>query len=192
MPLLRIIAERRPDLAARLEELQRRSPQRFEEVLADALMFRLEDTLGDAEPGEAPPADERRGGAPASRPAGPRGPGPQASLTPELRAELRRLNERQEQLETRSQELAVRLREAKLADPEKTQLRDELKQAITEQFEVRSELRRFELERLQREVERIRAAVDRLQTELQRRTQEKSAIIDRRLEQLMGTDAGGW
>jgi len=192
MPLLRIIAERRPDLAARLEELQRRSPRRFEEVLAEALMARLEGALGEIEGDEPPLRDEPRPEGATSRPSGPRRMGPQPGLPPELRAEVRKLNEQQERLEVQSHELAARLREPELAKEEQARLREELKKIVAEQFEVRSELRRFELERLEKDVERIRAAVERLQTELKRRAQEKSAIIDRRLEQLTGNDPSGW
>ena len=39
-PLLRLIAERRPELAQRLEQLRRRSPERFRAVLLDALTTR--------------------------------------------------------------------------------------------------------------------------------------------------------
>ncbi len=54
-PLLRVVAERRPELAERLERLRRRSPERFQDVLVEALMSRLEDALNEAERNPGPP-----------------------------------------------------------------------------------------------------------------------------------------
>ncbi|MBL8878205.1 MAG: hypothetical protein JNG88_03705 [Phycisphaerales bacterium] len=71
-PLIRMIALRDPELAGRLERLRRESPEKFERVLAEALVRRLEETL-DAEgvpPGEPLPPEELDG------PRGPRGHGP--------------------------------------------------------------------------------------------------------------------
>lgn len=80
-PLIRMIALRNPELAGRLERLRRESPEKFERVLAEALVRRLEETL-DAEgvpAGEPLPPEEFDGprghGPPGRRHAGPGGPG---------------------------------------------------------------------------------------------------------------------
>lgn len=94
-PLLRLIAERRPELAERLERLRRESPARFREVVLDALTARLEEALNEVESQpERPlglPGDGQggrggggRAGPPALRERGPAGP-------PELRAHVREL-----------------------------------------------------------------------------------------------------
>lgn len=70
-PLIRMIAPHNPQLAGRLERLRRESPEKFDRILAEALVRRLEETL-DAEgvpPGEPLPPEALGG-------PGPRGRGP--------------------------------------------------------------------------------------------------------------------
>ena len=184
-PMLRIIAERRPELAARLENLMRNSPEKFEEVLAKALMFQLESALNDVDDEPAP----RDGKHPV--PPGEPGPGPD-QRSHEAQAKMRELIEKQDQLELQSRTLAEKLRATGLSDADKQSLREELRRTIEEQFEVRSTLRQHELERLQKEIERLQAGVARVQAELDKRGKEKEAIIKHRVEQLLGDAASGW
>jgi hypothetical protein len=204
-PLLRMIAEHRPELARRLEELRARSPQQFREVLFQAVMSRLEVVLDEAERHPAPP--ERPEGGPGRpgmmEPPGPGGMGPGPGFAPggapggprpEPPPRMRELAERNERLEVRSHELARRIRELgpKAPAEERDGLRQELAGVVKEQFEIRTELRKAELEQIQHELQRLREMVEKMQSGLERRQKEAEAIIKERMEQLAGDEAAGW
>ena len=199
-PLLRLIAERRPELAERLERLRRESPRRLREVVLDALTSRLEEALNEAERSPERPIGPRgegrearggpgeRLGAAAQRERGP-------AERPEFRQRMRELEEQHEQLERQSQELAQQLREQRTggaAAGELDRLREELTGVVKHQFEVRTELRKAELQRIERELQRMREMVEKLQRELEQREKEREAIIQKRIDQLLGQDRTGW
>lgn len=71
-------------------------------------------------------------------------------------------------------------------------MREELVGLVKQQFEVRTELRKAELQRIEHELQRIREMVENLQRELAHREQEREAIIQKRIDQLLGQDANGW
>ncbi len=188
-PLIRMIAERRPELAERLERLRRRSPEQFRDVMLKALMFRLEDALNEAEEHPAEPSEHRRPRRPRRPDERPERPGD------ELQARERELDERHEGLEVRSHELAEQLRAARASEAEpaaRQRLRAELKALVNEQFDVRTKLRRVELERIERELNKLRRILERLQGGLERRERERDLIIERRLDRLVGEDFAGW
>ncbi|MCH8804937.1 MAG: hypothetical protein IH986_02475 [Planctomycetes bacterium] len=54
-PLIQTLAERRPELARRLERLRRESPERFRDLITDALAVRIEDVLRRERQHTAPP-----------------------------------------------------------------------------------------------------------------------------------------
>jgi chromosome segregation ATPase len=181
---MRVVAERRPDLAERLERLRRRDPERFERVLMDAFMIRMERALAEAEadlgrhPGErtyerpGPPPEERR-----------------------FERHVRELHERNEELERRSLELAERSRRLPHEEAEPEECRrvlDELTGAVNEHFEVRTELRRTELERVERELHRLRETIERMRRDFERRERERDTIIERRVRRLLGDEFGDW
>jgi hypothetical protein len=98
-------------------------------------------------------------------------------------------------LEARSHELAGRLRELRAGDAppeERERARDELAAVVNEQFEVRSELRKVELERVERELQKLRQVMENIHHDLEQRERDRESIIQRRIQQLLGEDAGGW
>jgi hypothetical protein len=198
--LLRLIAERRPELAKRLERMRRESPRRLREVVLDALTARLEEALNEAENSpERPvgPRGEGRGvrGGPGERPGGRAIRERGLAERPEFRQRVRELEEQHEQLERHSQELAQKLHEQRAggaATEELDRLRDELTGVVQHQFEVRTELRKAELQRIEQELQRIREMVGNLQRELEHREKEREAIIQKRIDQLLGQDRTGW
>lgn len=218
-PLLRMLAQRKPQLAQRLERLRERDPSRFEDVLMDAFALRLDELLDKAErehpagtqpegprpsgkgmrlPGEGPrpPGEGMRPPMMPGRPGGEMGgraSGPMAGMPGEpVDPHMRELQERQEKLEARARELATKLRQPEGAGPEdRKALRDELGRVVNEQFDVRSELRKTELSRIEQELNRLRERLERTRQDLEHRERERGAIIERRIEQLVGGD-GGW
>lgn len=194
--LLRIIAAQRPELAERLVRAQQQSPEQFRSLVLEALLPRIESALEEVERNPAPP---RQPGVPAGPPRGdgPAGrfPMPPEPPSPEMQARIRELQRQHELLEVRSQELAQSLR-ARLADAkseeETPRLREELNQVVSEQFQIRTELRKTELERIERELQKLREAVERVQQELEHREQERTAIIQRRIDQLLNRKSTDW
>ena len=185
-PLLRIIAAERPDLARRLERLRQRSPEQFRRLMVEALVSRVEEALNDLEPPPGPAQQPPEPGPPLGGRQGP---------PAEFRRHLAELEDRQRELEMRSHELAGRLREIppQDADSEPAQaLREELTRVVQEQFDVRTALRRAELERMGRELQHLRAALERLERELEHRSRERAAIIQQRIDQLLGQDRSAW
>jgi len=181
--MLNVIEQRRPELAQRLRELRERSPEKFHAVLLDALMLRLETVLNEE-------MDDATGeGRMPARPGGER-PAPERPGQPPER--VRELQQKQAELEQRSRELSEKLRSLAADSPERKQGREDLQRVLNEQFEVRSNLRRFEIERVERELEHLRGAVERLRADLTTREKERAAIIDRRMEQLVGEKASDW
>jgi len=180
-PMLNVIEQRRPDLGRRLRELRERSPEKFHAVLLDALMLRLETVLNEE-------VDDPTGGR-LPRPGG-EGPAPEHPGQPPER--VRDLEQKQVELERRSRELSEKLRGLAVDSPERKQGREELQRVLNEQFEVRSNLRRFEIERVERELGQLRAAVERLRADLATREKERAAVIERRMEQLIGEKASDW
>lgn len=199
-PLLRLLGERRPELAERLERLRQRSPEKFREVIFEAFVSRLEEYLTAAESGAGnePEGPGRPPGA-----AGPRfGPGREAGLRrgpegppPEDRARVEELEKRQAELEHRSHELARRAHESRRAggSPEELDgLRNELRMVLNEQFDARTALRKLELEHISRQLTHLRSVLERIERDLEQRERERTAIIDRRTEQLLGEGSADW
>jgi hypothetical protein len=197
-PLMRLIAERRPELAERLERLRREAPERFQDVLLDALTIRLRDALDEAEAQPRRPIDmpPRAPGRPEQPGEPPRIRGGEAEgRFAETRPAVRALDERQQRLEMRSHELAEQYRELRAgqqAGEPQQRIRDELATVVKEQFEVRSQLRTLELQRMERELQRLQETLERLQAEVERREHERESIIQRRIDQLLGEGASGW
>lgn len=201
-PLLRYLRERRPDLADRLERLRERDPERFRRVILDAFVLRLEEVLAEHElEGPRLPRESRgpEGGRPPVAPGpGEFPPGPAGQPVPpapdEFAPRVQELHRRHDELEMRSRELGERCRRARIdqAPPEERErLRAELERTVNEQFDVRTELRHIDLQRIERELQRLHERVESLRRELERRQRERGAIIERRIDQLLGEE-GGW
>ncbi len=220
--LLRLIAERRPELTDRLEQVRRRSPERFRGALVDALLPHLDETLDNLEklpespggpehagkPPMPPGAPERPGLPPrpgmGAGPGGPPGMGPgpgglpgmgPGGPSPEVREHLRGLEEKQRGLEGHVRELAEQFRgpqAEKMSADEKTRLREELGKVLNEQFDVRTELRKTELDRIGHDLTRLREALEKMQKDFETRQQERAVIVERRMNQLLGGDATDW
>lgn len=82
------------------------------------------------------------------------------------------------QMEAGAWELAEKIRRAQGGE-EKTRLREELKAALEKLFELREEQRKREVEELQRRLEELKA-------QLEKRRQNKAAIVEKRLKQMLG------
>ncbi len=161
--LIRLIAERRPDLAERLERLRRQEPERFRDVLAEALIIRVEHILGDERPGP----ERRPGGFPLLG----FGPGPEARFQEgeekarALQREHRELEERAEALERELHEL-----EEHEAPPEaRERVRAELKRTHDELAGIRQRLEEIERHRHQPEREEALRELHRKHEELEER-----------------------
>jgi chaperonin cofactor prefoldin len=186
-PLLRLLAERRPRLAERLVRLRERDPERFEDVIANAVGKRLERALDEE---QARPGQERP-----RRPRPPRPERAERGHAPEMEGHVRELQEQQEKLERQSRELAGQLRRMQhegAPEDQQQHAREELMQVVNQQFDVRTELRKAELERLEGDLHRIQERLDRIRGNLDRRQAERGEIVGRRMEQLLGEDDVGW
>lgn len=192
--LLPLIAERRPDLAERLEHLRRRAPERFRMALVEALLPQLDEVLRRLEEAGLPPGPPRMVAPPEpSRPphgGPPRPPGPEP-MPPEMRARVRELEEQHARLEERVRELTARLRGPQgtdISSEERAALREELAKVLNEQFDTRTELRKLELQRMEQELNRLREMLDKRRKDFEARERERSTIIERRTKQLLGED----
>jgi DNA repair exonuclease SbcCD ATPase subunit len=190
-PLLRLLAERRPGLAERLTCLRERDPERFEDIIADAVGKRIERALDEQDE----QADQERPGEPVPPPPmhAPRMGGPHHRL--EMDEHARGLQEQQEKLEQQSRELAGQLRRMQREGAPQEQMqrsRDELTRIVNQQFDLRTELRKTELERLEQDMKRIQQRLDQVRQNLERRQAERAEIVARRMEQLLGEDSSGW
>ena len=88
------------------------------------------------------------------------------------------------EMEWESRQLARKIRQADPSDQE--EFEEELRQKLHEIFNRKMELRQERIERLEEQIERQRSEFD-------ERTRERSAIVERRLNQLLGRDDGlGW
>jgi hypothetical protein len=209
--IIRMIVRRRPELAERLRRLQREAPERFAEVVTDALILRLESALRAPGP-EAPPrpsmvepmeprrrdaAPERRGPPGAPRPAARhmRAPLVEHMVRDEFAQQRAHLHRRHEELEVTSRELADKLRglPKDRAEPRvRHELRDVLERKVHEHFEIRTQLRHSELERIEHDLQRLQKTLDELRAALENRQRERDTIIKRRMHQLLGGDGDGW
>jgi len=191
-PLLRMIHQHRPELAERLERLRKESPERFREVVLDAMIFRLEAALDEGEhPGGPPPGHPGPGREGQRMGPGQRRPHP----AEQMHIRIREMEERHEHLEQQSHELAHHLREIREQQASKEDIErahGKLAAVVNQQFDLRSELRRTELERVQRELEQLRRMVEKMERQLDRRAGERDVIIERRINQLLGEDFAGW
>lgn len=191
--LLRNFKRRRPELAGRLNELLKKNPKRFEDVLMRALMRQVEGSLDRHEGREGERAEreprrarerERARRPPRRRPAAE----PRAGIRREAFTQrLEELRRRNDDSEVKSRELATELRRRIRGGegprgPER--MREHLRETVGEHFELRSELRRLDLTRIEAELARLREAVNRLRSELELRSRERGAIIERRIRQL--------
>jgi hypothetical protein len=124
---------------------------------------------------------EGRQGPEGRRPSGPpRWPHEDWATMEKNDPEMYKLLHEDGDLERRTRELALQIRQAP------TDKRDELKKQLTEQvtkqFEVRQQRRGIELKRLEGELQRLREAIE-------RRNKVRDQLIERRVADLMGTDA---
>ena len=216
--LPRLIAERHPELAKRLEQVRERSPEEFRRLLADALALRFEEALERQERGARPPRGRGRGWDESPPERGQRGvseerramrgrsregaqrrwrEGERREPRMAIEREMEGLHRHNEELERRSGELARRFHELRERhDPEQEGERGEVHRQIEEtvekHFNVRTELRRFELRRIEMELDHLREMLERIRHDLERREESRGAIIERRLSQLLGEDAEGW
>ena len=182
---MRVLAERRPELAERLERLRQEDPERFEAVVMDAFVVRMEHALAEAE------ADLDHRGGPHQTPAERE----ERLRERELDQRMSELHMRHEQLEQRSHELAEmlhRLREEGTDAENAQRLRAELTSLVEEHFELRGALRQAELERIESELHRLNETVERMRNDLEQRERERGAIIERRVRELLGDDRDGW
>ena len=163
--LIRLIAERRPELAERLERLRRQEPERFRDVLAEALIIRLEHILGDERRGP-----ERR------RPGLSPDPGPIARFRRlrerEAKLEARALERQHRELEERAEALKRELHEQEQheAPPEaRERVRAELKRTHDELAGIRERLEEIERHRRQPDQEEALRDLHREREELEKR-----------------------
>lgn len=177
--LIRLIAERRPDLAKRLERLRRQEPERFRDVLAEALIIRLEHILGDERPGP-----EHR---PGERPPRRFGSGPEARFqegqekAPALEREHRELQERAEALERELHEL-----EERDARPEaRERVRAQLERTHDELAGIRERLEEIERHRHHAELDERLRGLHREHEELE----ERARALRSELHELEEADA---
>ena len=108
---------------------------------------------------------------------------------------LRELHTRHEELERRSHDLAVELRELRERgehSERQPELMEALERAVNEHFDLRTELREFELRRIHGELEHLQKAVEEMRGDLERRARERDSIVERRVRTLLGEDTGGW
>jgi DNA repair exonuclease SbcCD ATPase subunit len=177
--LIRLIAERRPDLAERLERLRQQEPERFRDVLAEALIIRLEHILG----------EERRGPEhePGERPPRPFGPGPEARFQEgeeqprALEREHRELEERAEALERELHEL-----EERDARPEaRERVRAQLERTHDELAGIRERLEEIERRRHQPEPEEALRDLHRQREELE----ERARVLEGQMHELEEREA---
>ncbi len=221
-PLIQTLAERRPDLARRLERLRRESPERFRDLITDALAVRIEDVLRRERQHTAPPtqtplgfdpqptwrrairSEPRLPGVPEAAPEpGPVPTPPEAKphANPFDMAERstfgkrnQHLQNRHEQLEQNTQRLVERLRSRSAPGRHgaHAELRETLARTVHEHFQVRTELRQAELDRIDAELQRLRETVEILRRDFERRLRERDAIVEKRIRTLLGEDSGGW
>lgn len=195
--LLPAIAERRPELAERLQQMRKHAPERFHRLLVDALIMRLE---------EAAQREEHRPFRSGARLAHDRPSehrewdeaerelrGPHAVIE----REMKELHQRNEELEHRSAELAQRYRELREQgrpelEAEFDEVRHHIAETVEQHFEVRTELRRMEFRRVEMELDRMREVLERIRHDLERREHARGAIIKRRIGQLLGEDPESW
>ncbi len=220
--LMPLIAEQHPDLAKRLRDLRRQSPEEYRRVVAEALAVRLEEAMRhrgqpgmpfgphpmpEGGPGHLPPGGGPRppmfGGPPDHPPMPPDRPDwdePGGEPSPEMREfemHMRELDRHNEELERKSMELAHKLaelreREEPKLDELRERLRRELAECVEEHFNVRTEFRKAELHRLETELGHLKRALDELRENLERRERARGAIIERRIKQLLGEDGDAW
>jgi hypothetical protein len=106
---------------------------------------------------------------------GPEGQGgPQFDHDPEMQA----INQADMDLDRKTHELSAQYRQAKGSD-QREELKKQLAGAVQMHFEVRQKRRELELQRLEQQLERLRDSV-------KKRTEERGAIVERRLSELLG------
>lgn len=194
-PFLRMVQQRRPDLARRLQELRRDDPQRFRQVIEEALMLRLEAVLDEfAQPNRGRPHDqlERRRHHEGNQRHQER---QRREREEHMRRQIEELERRHDELDRRSHELAHRIREMRneeAHDADRDRLHHELHEVVNQQFDVRGRLRRHNLEQLECEHEHIQRMLDEQREALERRDAERDLIIEQRVRRLLGDDISGW
>lgn len=85
------------------------------------------------------------------------------------------------QLERQAQEAAHQYRRASSAERE--EIRKQLGELVNKHFELRQKLRTKELERIQERIEKLR-------TSIEERNENREAVIERRLKELLGESDG--
>ena len=98
----------------------------------------------------------------------------------EEEAEMARLDEADEQLERRTEQLVETYRQTQ-DENEKAQLRESLTAVVNEHLDVRQKRREREIQRLEEELKRLRQVVE-------RRTAAREKIVSRRIDELVGED----
>lgn len=91
------------------------------------------------------------------------------------------LFEQDRQLDRQSHELGDQFRRA--PNQEREELRGKLREVVEKHFNIRQERRRLELRRLEEELGRLRESIE-------QREENRSSIIQRRLNELTGEDRG--
>lgn len=221
-PLIQTLAERRPELARRLERLRRESPERFRDLITDALAVRIEDVLrrerqhtgprtqtplesglqptwrgairGKARlPGVPEVAPE-----PGQVPTPPGAPRHVDAFDVELGQHRSKLAQRHQHLQNQHNQLEqdtqrlVERMRDRSAPGAHAELREALARTVHEHFQVRTELRQAELDRIVAELQRLRETVEILRRDFERRLHERDAIVENRIRKLLGEDSGGW
>jgi hypothetical protein len=129
---------------------------------------------GDFGPAEGPPGFPRGGGR-----AGPPLPRLEMQRLEQEDPEMYTLIVQDEQLERDTLQAAGQLRRAPAGEREK--LKKGLSDLVNKHFDVRQERRELQLKRMEEELKRLREAIA-------KRNEERQAIIDRRLSELVGEE----
>jgi hypothetical protein len=197
--IIHLLLERRPELGRKLADLRERSPEQFEDVLADALAARLGEALDRAERAPDRPRAPRgrpgvpRAGEPGWPGGGPPPAGPRAEAGPrDMRARAEPLRARQRELQALVDTLVTQLQALRRHEADadekgssERELMSRLERAVNDEFDVRTELRRLELERIERELDRLQQSVSRIRDELSERERGRGVIIERRMRELV-------
>ncbi len=194
--LLRVLGDRRPDLAERVERMMLENPGAFAELFANSIVAELDGAGPQGPPllrglagrgGHRPPLGGP--GRPPFPPPGERPPPGRPGFGPPD-GEMLRLRERDRDLERACRETADQLRGAgEGADhAQRERAREQLRQQVTEQFDLRTQMRAAELKRVEADLRRIQEALQRLSAEMERRARERDTIIARRVESLLSAE----
>jgi len=111
-----------------------------------------------------------------------RGPRPDGPSMEKSDPEMDKLVNAQNDLDRRTREAARECRDA--PQEQRPKLKEELRKLVAQQFETHQQRRKLELTRFEEELKRLRDVTD-------SREQKKDQLIDKRVSDLLGEEAGG-